>query len=62
MYDNRNYSVNLNTYSVTNKSNGITYRLGDEIIVLIKSVDILRKEINLSLLVLILYFIFLLWY
>jgi ribonuclease R len=50
MYDNRNYSVNLNTYSVTNKSNGITYRLGDEIIVLIKSVDILRKEINLSLL------------
>lgn len=49
-YDYRNYVTNLSTYSITNKVSGVRYRLGDEIMVVIKSVDILKKEINLSLL------------
>lgn len=46
------YSANVANYCVVGSTNGRKIRLGDEVIVFIKSVDIERKIINLNLLTL----------
>lgn len=47
---NSHYECDLNNFSFKNKLTGSEIRLGDEIMVTIKSVDMVRKEIELDLL------------
>lgn len=46
------YSADVNKFSVKGSSFGKEYRIGDEVTVVIKSVDMVKKEINLSLIAL----------